>query len=78
MLGDIDLSDLGISGMPPPPTDYHIAEFELHSGARINRFEEKAGFATLPDLYSFATPSAAAGQAILKTTVVDLTAENAS
>ncbi len=75
MLGDIDLSDLGISGMPPPPTDYHISEFELHSGARINRFEEKAGFATLPDLYSFATPSAAAGQAIQKTTVVDLTAK---
>jgi hypothetical protein len=75
MLGDIDLSDLGISRTPPPPTDYHISEFELHSGARINRFEEKAGFAPLPDLYSFATPSAAAGQTIQKTTVVDLTAK---
>jgi hypothetical protein len=75
LLGDIDLSDLGVAGMPPPPTDYHISEFELHSGARINRYEEKAGFATLPDLYSFATPSATAAQAIQKTTVVDLTAK---
>jgi hypothetical protein len=74
-LGDIDLSSLGIGGLPSPPTDYHIAELELHRGARVNRFEEKAGFATLPDLYAYATPTAAAGPAIEKATVVDLTAK---
>jgi alpha-L-rhamnosidase len=71
---DIDLSDLGVSGMAPP-TDYHISEFELHAGPRVNRFEEKAGFTTLPDLYSFATPTAAANQVVDKATVVDLTAK---
>ncbi len=73
-LGDIDFSDMGI-GMPPPPTDHHIAEVILHAGPRVNRFEEKAGFATLPDLYSFATPDVAPGVAIQKSTVIDLTAK---
>ncbi len=31
--------------------DYQIAELELHSGARVNRFEEKAAFNPMPDLY---------------------------
>ena len=66
MLGDIDFSDLGISGMPPPPTDYQIAELEFHTGARVNRFEEKAGFSTLPDIYRFATPTFAADAVIAK------------
>ena len=73
-LGDIDFSDMGI-GMPPPPTDHHIAEVTLHAGPRVNRFEEKAGFATLPDLYSFATPDVAPGEAIQKSTVIDLTSK---
>ena len=43
--------------MPPPPTDYDIAELVLHTGGRVNRFEEKAAFTPMPDLYQFATPT---------------------
>ena len=45
---DIDLS-------APPKKEYKIAELVLHSGARVNRFEEKAAFANFPDLYSVPT-----------------------
>ncbi len=61
--------------MPPPPTSYSIAELVLHSSARVNRFEEKAGFAALPDLYPLATPQSAATDVVAKTNVVDLTAK---
>jgi hypothetical protein len=57
----------------PPPTDYDIAELALHSGARVNRFEEKAAFTTEPDLYSFATPSVPASEVVAKSDVIDLT-----
>ena len=59
----------------PPPTDYEIAELELHPGARVNRFEEKAAFTTEPDLYGFATPAVEASAAIRETNVIDLTAK---
>jgi hypothetical protein len=67
--------DLGIPGLkpPPPPTNHEVAELVLHPGARVNRFEEKAGFATLPELYSFATPSVPAQEAVSKANVIDLT-----
>lgn len=67
---------LDIPGMPAPPkpaTDYKVAELVLHPGARVNRFEEKAGFAVTPDLYSSATPAGAAGSAIPKENVLDIT-----
>jgi alpha-L-rhamnosidase len=59
----------------PPPTDYEIAELVLHPGARVNRFEDKAAFTSLPDLYEFATPSVAAADAVAKSDVVDLTSK---
>ena len=59
----------------PPPTDYEIAELVLHPGARVNRFEDKAAFTSLPDLYEFATPPVAPADAIAKSEVVDLTAK---
>ena len=34
-----------------------IAELALHPGARVNRFEEKAAFTPVPDLYRFRDPS---------------------
>jgi hypothetical protein len=60
---------------PAPPTTFGITELVLHTGARVNRFEEKAAFTPLPDLYSLATPVVAAGDAISKSTVLDLTAK---
>ncbi len=57
------------------PTDYEIAELVLHPGARVNRFEEKAAFEPMPDLYQFATPDFAAEDAIRKSEVIDLTSK---
>jgi hypothetical protein len=73
-LGSIDLTLMGIK-IGAPPTDYEIAELVLHPGARVNRFEEKAAFATLPDLYQFATPPVAPGDAVSKSDVIDLTSK---
>ncbi|MDE3104613.1 MAG: glycoside hydrolase [Acidobacteriota bacterium] len=71
--GDIDLTDFG--GMPAPkgPAMRHIAEFAVYVTPRVNRFEEKAAFAALPDNYGFATPPVASDAAIPTTDVVDLT-----
>ncbi len=52
-----------------------IAELELHPGARVNHFEEKAAFRQVPDLYGFATPELTSADAIRKSDVIDLTAK---
>ncbi|HEY5510978.1 MAG TPA: glycosyl hydrolase [Prolixibacteraceae bacterium] len=57
------------------PEGMQIAELDLHSVARVNRFEDKAGFSSLADLYSLATPSVSATDAINKNEVVDLTSK---
>ena len=36
--------------LPPPPAEHPIAELVLHTGARVNRFEEKAAFVPLAGL----------------------------
>ena len=70
----MDPASLGIK-IGAPPTDYEIAELVLHPGARVNRFEEKAAFTPLPDLYQFATPPVAPADAVSKSDVVDLTSK---
>ncbi len=70
----MDFSSLGVK-VPPPPTDYEVAELALHAGARVNRFEEKAAFTTMPDLYQFATPPYEASSVIAKGDVIDLTSK---
>jgi hypothetical protein len=69
-----DPESLGVK-IGPPPTGYEIAELVLHPGARVNRFEEKAAFVPVPDLYAFATPTVAAIDAVPKSDVLDLTAK---
>jgi hypothetical protein len=59
---------------PKQPTDYEIAELVLHTGAQVNRWEEKAGFVPTEDLSSLATPAVDSQEAISKADVVDLTA----
>jgi len=71
----IDPASFGFSKMPPPPTDYQVAEMALHSGARVDHFEEKAAFVPEDDLYKFATPSVGQQDAIAKADVVDLTSK---
>jgi hypothetical protein len=53
-----------------------ISELILHTGARVNRFEDKAAFvAPVPDLYALATPEVAADANVNKSSVVDLTSQ---
>ncbi|WP_114211067.1 glycosyl hydrolase [Acidisarcina polymorpha] len=73
-MGDMDPASLGMK-LGPPPTDYEIAELVLHSGARVNRFEEKAAFVPVPDLYQFATAPVPAADVVSKSDVVDLTSK---
>jgi hypothetical protein len=56
-----------------PSASYEVAELVLHTGARVHRFEEKAGFGTLRDLYVQPTPAVAPADAISKAGVIDLT-----
>ena len=69
-----DLKAFGIS-MPKPSTSFPVAELVLHPAARVNRFEEKAAFVPVPDLYKFATPAAGPGDTIDKNSVIDLTSK---
>ena len=76
-LSGLDPKSLGIN-IGAPPTDYLIAELELHAGGRVNRFEEKAAFTPMPDLYGFATPDTDASAVVSKTDVIDLTGKMAA
>ncbi len=67
-------SSFGIDPNNPPKT-YKISELALHNDARVNRFEEKAAFVPVGDLYSLATPSADGASVIDKSGVIDLTAK---
>jgi alpha-L-rhamnosidase/Glycosyl hydrolases family 2, sugar binding domain len=70
----IDPSSFGIK-LPPPATDYELAELVLHPGSRVNHWEEKAAFVPEPDLYQFATPAGDGRDAIAKSDIVDLTSK---
>jgi hypothetical protein len=67
----------GEMGMPssPPPTNHFISELVLHPGARVNRFEEKAAFDTVRDLYGLATTDFSPQDAIKKGDVIELTSK---
>src|SRR5437016_5844899 len=62
------------SGMKPDP-NFEISELVLHPGARVSRFEEKAGFANLLSFDPLPTPPVAAADAIRKEDIVDLTSK---
>ena len=71
---DVDPASMGIK-IGSPPTDYEIVMLELHPGARVNRFEEKAAFVPMPDLYQFATPPDPTAEVVAKSDVIDLTSK---
>jgi hypothetical protein len=56
-----------------PQGSIALAELVLHPDAQVNRFEEKAAFVPVPDLYGFATPEQPTTDAIRKSDVIDLT-----
>ena len=45
----------------------------MHPGARVNRFEEKAAFVPVPNLYEYATPKVTPADVIQKSDVINLT-----
>jgi len=53
-------------------TPLGISRFQLHAATPVNRYQEKAAFATVPDYYAIATVTDAAG-AVKKADVIDLT-----
>lgn len=71
--GEIFGFDAGM--IPKEPAGTKIAELVLHKVERVNRFEEKAGFATASDLYAAATPSISSQDAINKAEVIDLSSK---
>jgi hypothetical protein len=56
-----------------PAPQYTISEFVVHTGARVNRWQEKAGFSFLYDYESTRTPPVPASAAIAREDIVDLT-----
>ncbi|KPK79753.1 MAG: glycoside hydrolase [Bacteroides sp. SM23_62_1] len=59
--------------LPREPEGTQIAELVLHPVARVNRFEDKAGYTSAAGLYDLATPLVSLSDVILKTDVLDLT-----
>jgi hypothetical protein len=59
---------------PPPAQDVHLQRLALLPDARINRFEDKAGFVAAPDYYALANPAPGAGSAVAVADVRDVTA----
>lgn len=58
-----------------PATEYTLSEAVLHGGARINRWEEKAGYSFLFEYESSASPEVPEASRISREAVVDLTAK---
>ena len=52
-----------------------IAELVLHTGQRVNRFEDKAGFSAATSIYAMATPTMPPQGSVRKADVLDLTSK---
>ncbi|ULQ51419.1 glycosyl hydrolase [Flavihumibacter fluvii] len=60
-----------LAGPPSPPTEYTIAELQLHQSPRVNQWQDKAAFGLMFEYQSVPTP--ATSNAIDKKDVIDLT-----
>jgi hypothetical protein len=63
------------SAPQPAIPECKISELVLHTAARVNRFEDKAAYAALPDLENYPTPEAPAAAVVSKSNVIDLTSK---
>jgi len=61
----LDFTSMGIK-IPPPATDYQIAELAIYPGARVNHFEDKAAFVPVNDLYPYWSSSSDSSAAVAK------------
>ncbi len=62
-------------GNSSAPKGTEISEFNLHSGARVNRLADKAAFTPSTGIYSMATRAIPASEAVKKSDVIDLTSK---
>ena len=60
---------------PSPAREYTLMEAVLHSGARVHRWQEKAGFSFLFEYESVPTPPTPSSSIIRSSDIVDLTAK---
>jgi hypothetical protein len=60
---------------PQPAAEYVLSEAILHGGARVHRWEEKAGFSFLFDYEHVPTPAVPAAAAVPAREVIDLTSK---
>ena len=60
---------------PQPAPRYVLTEAVFHSGARVHRWEEKAGFIVFDEFESLGTPPVPAAATIPRVGVVDLTSK---
>jgi alpha-L-rhamnosidase len=60
------------------PTHYTITELVFHSGARVNRWEDKASFAPLFEFGSLTTPAVPTDTAFHRDSMVNLTSQMAA
>lgn len=60
-----------------PAEKYVLTEVRLHSGARVHRWEDKAGFSHLFEYESVPTPEVAPETAVARSDVIDLTSRMA-
>ena len=65
----------GVIGLPtpPPPKTFQLTEARFGALTTVNRWVEKAGFATTPDYYAVPTPAGADRDATPSTSVTDVT-----
>ena len=64
---------MGGGGAAQMTAGYNIAELVLYTGARVHRFEEKAGFAAATDLYDAFTPAVPSADIVKKSDVINIT-----
>jgi hypothetical protein len=60
---------------PPKVRTLRVGEIEFHSGARVNRWQEKAGFGNVLEYEPLKTAEVGAEYSISRSNVVDLTSE---
>ena len=68
-------ADVMAETINPPDSAYTFSEIKLHAGARINRWEDKAGFYHLFNYAPVASPAASSGSVIEPASVIDLTSK---
>jgi hypothetical protein len=60
-------------GLTPPRLAHELTALRLHTGARVNRFEDKAGYSTREILESDDTPAVPSDDVARKSEIIDLT-----